>query len=58
MQSDGSLSGSNRRMPISGLALLPALSGIPFSATAQAQTAQDGALGSWNEGLCKPGYSV
>ena len=36
----------NRRMLISGLALLPALSGLPFSAIAQTRTTQDGALGS------------
>jgi phosphoglycolate phosphatase-like HAD superfamily hydrolase len=40
-------------MLISGLALLPALSGLPFSAAAQAQTTQDASLGSWNEGSAK-----
>src|SRR5215471_19220287 len=47
MQSDSSLPGINRRMLISGLAMLPALSGLPFSAIAQNQA---GPLGSWNEG--------
>jgi hypothetical protein len=38
---------------ISGLALLPALSAVPFSAAAQTQTIQDGSLGSWNDGPAK-----
>jgi phosphoglycolate phosphatase-like HAD superfamily hydrolase len=53
MKSDRSLSDINRRVLISGLALLPALSGLAFSAAAQTQTAPDGALGSWNEGPAK-----
>jgi phosphoserine phosphatase len=43
----------NRRALISGLALLPALSRVPFSAVARAQTSQDGQLGSWNDGPAK-----
>jgi phosphoglycolate phosphatase-like HAD superfamily hydrolase len=53
MKSHISLSGINRRMVISGLALLPAFSGFPISAAAQAQTTQDASLGSWNEGPAK-----
>ncbi|MGY8634989.1 HAD family hydrolase [Bradyrhizobium sp. 14AA] len=53
MKSDSSSSDINRRALISGLALLPALSGIPLSATAQTQPTNDGALGSWNEGPAK-----
>ena len=53
MKSDSSLSGINRRGLISGLALLPALSGLSLSAIAQTQTTQDGSLGSWNEGPAK-----
>jgi hypothetical protein len=53
MKSDSSSLGINRRMLISGLAMLPVLSGVPFSATAQAQTTQGGPLGSWNEGPAK-----
>lgn len=50
MKSDVSLSDINRRALISGLALLPALSCVPFSAVAQTGTAP---LGSWNEGPAK-----
>ena len=50
MKSDNGLSGINRRVLISGLALLPAISGVPFSAEAQAQTIS---LGSWNDGPAK-----
>src|SRR5215472_13910366 len=50
MKSDSSFPGINRRMLISGLALLPAMSGVPFSTEAQAQT---NALGSWNDGPAK-----
>jgi phosphoglycolate phosphatase-like HAD superfamily hydrolase len=53
MKFDSSLSGINRRMLISGLALLPAMSGLPFPVAAQAQTAQDNPLGYWNEGPAK-----
>src|SRR6516164_11739915 len=48
MKSDSSLSGINRRVLLSGLAMLPALSAI-----AQTQMTQDGPLGSWNEGPAK-----
>src|SRR5215469_7561723 len=50
MESDSSLLDINRRVLISGLALLPAMSSVPFSADAQAQTI---ALGSWNDGPAK-----
>jgi phosphoglycolate phosphatase-like HAD superfamily hydrolase len=53
MKSDSSLSSINRRVLLAGLAMLPALSGFPLSAIAQAQTAQDGPLGSWNGGSAK-----
>ena len=53
MQSDHPSSNINRRVLISGLALLPALSSMPLSAVAQAQTTRGGALGSWNEGPAK-----
>ena len=53
MESDSSQSGINRRVLLSGLAMFPALSGVPFSAMAQTQTIQDGALSSWNEGPAK-----
>ena len=50
MKSDNGLSGINRRVLISGLALLPAMSGVPLSVEAQAQTIS---LGSWNDGPAK-----
>jgi hypothetical protein len=53
MKSDSSLSGIDRRVLISALALVPALSSLPFSAMAQTRTTQDGVLGSWNEGPAK-----
>jgi len=53
MKSDSSLSGIHRRLLISGLALLPAMSGLPFPVAAQAQSTQDSPLGSWNEGSAK-----
>jgi phosphoglycolate phosphatase-like HAD superfamily hydrolase len=53
MKSDGSLSDVNRRVLLSGLALFPALCGLPISAIAQTQTTQDAALASWNEGPAK-----
>jgi hypothetical protein len=53
MKSDRPSSNINRRVLISGMALLPALSGMPITAIAQAQTTQDGPLGSWNEGPAK-----
>ena len=51
MNSNSSLCGINRRALLSGLAMLPALSGLPFSAIAQTQTGVS--LGSWNEGPAK-----
>jgi hypothetical protein len=53
MKSDNSFYGINRRELISGLALLPVLSAVPFSAAAQTQTIKDGSLGSWNDGPAK-----
>src|SRR5215471_10646942 len=53
MNSESSLSGINRRALLSGLALLPVLSGSSAPALAQTQTTQDGSLGSWNEGPAK-----
>src|SRR5215471_7320505 len=50
MKSNSSLFDINRRVLISGLALLPAMSGVPLFAEAQAQTI---ALGSWNDGPAK-----
>jgi hypothetical protein len=49
----GQSSSIDRCVLISGLALLPALSGMPFTAIAQTQTTQDSALGSWNDGPAK-----
>ena len=47
-------SGINRRKLLSALAVLPALSGFPLIASAQAQTAtSDNALPSWNDGPAK-----
>ena len=53
MQSDRPSSNINRRVLISGMALLPALSGLPLTGIAEAQTTQDSALGSWNDGPAK-----
>src|SRR5215470_8457353 len=53
MNSDKSIVGINRRVLLSGLAMLPTLSGLPFSAMAQTQTTQGDPLGSWNEGPAK-----
>jgi phosphoglycolate phosphatase-like HAD superfamily hydrolase len=53
MESDRSLSYVNRRVLISGLALLPALSSLPYPAVAQTPTTQDRWLQSWNEGPAK-----
>jgi phosphoglycolate phosphatase-like HAD superfamily hydrolase len=47
------LSGIHRRVLLSCLASLPALSGLRLAAIAQTQTAQDVPLGSWNEGPAK-----
>jgi phosphoglycolate phosphatase-like HAD superfamily hydrolase len=52
MKSGHSPSNINRRVLISSLALLPALSGMPLSAIAQTQM-QGGPLSSWNEGPAK-----
>ena len=49
----GQSSSIDRCVLISGLALLPALSGMPLTAIAQTQTTQDSALGSWNDGPAK-----
>jgi phosphoglycolate phosphatase-like HAD superfamily hydrolase len=43
----------NRRVLVSGLSLLPALSGLLLSRAVQAQTAQGDPLASWNEGAAK-----
>jgi hypothetical protein len=53
MQSDRPSSNINRRVLISSMALLPALSGMPITAIAQTQATQDSALGSWNDGAAK-----
>lgn len=53
MKSESSLFGINRRVLISGLALLPAMSGIPFPSAAQTQTTRDGPLELWNDGPAK-----
>jgi phosphoglycolate phosphatase-like HAD superfamily hydrolase len=53
MKSDNSLCGIDRRMLLSGLAILPALFSLPFSAIAQTRPPQDIPLGSWNEGSAK-----
>jgi phosphoglycolate phosphatase-like HAD superfamily hydrolase len=50
---NGPLSGVSRRVLLSGLALLPTLSGLPGHAIAQTQTAQAGTLDSWNDGAAK-----
>jgi hypothetical protein len=43
----------DRRTLVSGLALLPAVSGTFFSVSAQAQSAFDRPLASWNDGPAK-----
>ena len=53
MNSDFPLSKINRRVLISGMALLPVVSGMPLTGIAAAQTTQDSALGSWNDGAAK-----
>ena len=53
MQSDRPPSNINRRVLISGMALLPAVSGLPLTGIAEAQTTQDGSLASWNDGAAK-----
>ena len=53
MSSDFSSSKINRRALISGMALLPVVSGLPLTGIAQAQTTQSGSLASWNDGPAK-----
>ena len=53
MQSDRPSSNINRRVLISGMALLLALSAIPLTGIAQAQTTQGSTLASWNDGPAK-----
>jgi hypothetical protein len=53
MQSDRPSSNINRRVLISGMALLRALSGMPLIGIAEAQTTQGGSLASWNDGPAK-----
>jgi hypothetical protein len=53
MKSDRPSSSINRRVLISGMALLPALSGMSFTGIAHAQTTQGGSLASWNDGAAK-----
>src|SRR5262252_1776320 len=53
MKSNNCPSGIDRRALVSSLALLPALSGTLFSTLAQAQTAPEAALASWNDGPAK-----
>jgi len=53
MPSDCPSSGIDRRVLISGMALLPVLSGMSLAGIAQAQTAQGGSLASWNDGPAK-----
>src|SRR5262245_45694689 len=53
MKSNNCPSGIDRRALGSSLALLPALSGTLFSTLAQAQTAPEAALASWNDGPAK-----
>ena len=43
----------NRRVLISGIALLPALSAIPLTGVAQTQTPTGSSLSSWNDGPAK-----
>ena len=53
MPSDRPSSSIDRRVLISGMALLPVLSGMPLAGIAQAQTTQGGSLASWNDGPAK-----
>jgi phosphoglycolate phosphatase-like HAD superfamily hydrolase len=53
MKSNNFPSSINRRALVSSLALLPALSGSLFSTLAQAQTAPETALASWNDSSAK-----
>src|SRR4249920_2024470 len=53
MPSDRPSSSIDRRVLISGMALLPVLSGMSLAGIAQAQTMQGGSLASWNDGPAK-----
>jgi phosphoglycolate phosphatase-like HAD superfamily hydrolase len=53
MQSDRPAPNISRRVLISSMALLPALSGMPLTAIAQTQATPDNVLGSWNDGPAK-----
>jgi phosphoglycolate phosphatase-like HAD superfamily hydrolase len=53
MKANDASSGIDRRVVVSTLALLPALSGTLLPASAQAQVTQGGPLPSWNEGPAK-----
>jgi phosphoglycolate phosphatase-like HAD superfamily hydrolase len=53
MKSNNFPSGIDRRALVSNLALLPVLSGSLFSTLAQAQTAPETPLASWNDGPAK-----
>ena len=53
MKSNNPPSGIDRRALVSSLALLPALSGTLLSTLAQAQTAPEAALASWNDSPAK-----
>jgi len=53
MKSDDVSSGINRRALVSGLALLPAVSGALLSKTVQAQVTPSAPLKSWNDGPAK-----
>ena len=53
MKSGNSSFSINRRALVSGFALLPALSSIPLTGIAEAQTTQGGSLASWNDGPAK-----
>src|SRR5262245_51438039 len=53
MKSDDPSSNINRRAVVASLGLLPALSGTLLSTLAQAQTAPEIALASWNDSPAK-----
>jgi len=53
MRPDNPSSGINRRVVISSIALLPALSEALFSTAAPGQTTSDAPLASWNDGAAK-----
>jgi hypothetical protein len=55
MQSDRPSSNINRRVLISGMALLPALSAMPLTGIAEAQTTQRLAF-RWNDGAANKDY--